>query len=281
MTEQDSLRSQISARINSASLQLPVFNRVVLELQRRMNDPDVGTRQLEAVIAKDPALVAQVLRLANSSRYAGLNKIATVDQALLRLGTQQVCRLALAASQLSLYKTKYLPLESYMADSWNRAYASAIGAGWIAERTGHAGMAQAAFLAGLLHDVGNLLILMVLEDIEMKAGTNRQFSASLINDILNSLHCECGYMLMQRWNLPEIYCNAARDHHLQALDARDDLIMVVRLMDMVCLRMGIGCTADPALLPAASPEAENLGISEITLAELEVFLEESLGLTPT
>lgn len=280
MSGQQSMQDLIAARINSSGLQLPVFNAAVLDLQDSLNDQRIGNKQIESLIMKDPALVVQVLRLANGARFAGLNKIATIEQALMRLGTRQVCQLAIAAAQLSLYKSKLPFLQTYMTDSWNRAYASALGTSWLARRIGRIDLADAAFLSGLLHDVGDLLILMVIEQIAGKGGSSANFSAQLIKESLASLHCESGHMLMQRWNLPETYCHIARDHHCEEVDSRDSLLLMVRLMDQVGENMGIGRPSDPNLLPAASQEAQTLGASEIMLAELEVFMEESMGMEP-
>ena len=255
-----------------------MFNPVALELQRLVENPDINAAQLSAAVARDPSLVAQVLRLANASRYAGLSKISTIEQALLRLGTHQVCRLAIAAAQFSLYKSKNRVLGIHMTNAWNHAYACAVGARWIAEKSGYADLAEAAFLGGLLHDIGNLLILMVMEDIEASTKSAMNFSDALLGDILGGLHCESGYMLMQCWNLPDLYCNIARDHHLAGDHSRNELLMFIRLMDQVCQRMGIGCDAAPGILPAASDEANALGLREIALAELEVVLEESMEL---
>jgi len=269
------LKEQIAQYIGQSGLQLPMFNAVALELQGALKDENATPASMEAILAKDPALAGQVLRMANSSAFAGLAQIATMRQALMRLGMTQVARLALAAAQLSLYRSKSPLISGYMGNLWRQAYACARGASWLAERCGRPGIAESAFLAGLLHDIGKLLILRALEEIVERNGA-QPMAGSLVEEVVESLHSEIGYELMKKWNLPEAYCVVGRDHHLERFDASQVLIGIVRLMDQVCAKMGIGGDADPDMVPAASPEAQSLGMTEIQLAELEIELEDCM-----
>ena len=270
------LKEQITEYIGKASLQLPMFNPIVLELQEALRDEDSTPAKIEATIAKVPALAGQVLRMANSSAFAGLTQVATVKQAVMRLGMKPVARLAIAASQMNLYRSKSALVGVHMGALWRQAYACAIGASWVAEKTGRPALAEPAFLAGLLHDIGKLLILRALEEIAARE-SNEFLSAALVEEMLESLHGDLGFALMKRWNLPETYCTVGRDHHCEQPDPSNVLLAIVRLLDQVCAKMGIGGSADPEMVPAASAEAQALGISEVQLAELEIVLEDSMA----
>jgi HD-like signal output (HDOD) protein len=270
------LKQQIADYVDRSSLQLPVFNPVALELQEVLRDEGADASRIEATIGKDPALVVQVLRMANSSLYAGLNEITTLRQALMRLGAKQVSRLAIAAAQLSLYRSKDALVASYMTGLWQQAYASALGASWIAEKSGHQDLAETAFLAALLHDIGKLFILKAIEDIAGKEQPAQSLPLTLIDDMLESLHCEYGHLLMKRWNFPDAYCTVGRDHHNENYENGQVILIMVRLLDQVCARLGIGCIGDPQIMPSASPEAQALGLNDIRMAELEIMLEDNM-----
>ena len=271
------LKERVTDYIGQSGLQLPMFNPIALELHNALKDEKLTTAGFEAVITRDPGLSGQVLRMANSSAFAGLTQIGTIKQAVLRLGMKQVARLAIAAAQLSLYRSANTLTGPYMGELWRQAYACARGAGWIAERIGRPGEADAAFLAGLLHDIGKLLILRALEEIVEKGTSGQTLSRALIDEMIEGLHCELGYALMKQWNLPEAYCIVSRDHHVEEPDAGRVLVAIVRVMDQVCAKIGIGAAADPEVVPAASPEAQALGLSEVQLAELEIELEDSMA----
>jgi len=278
MNSQLSFKDHVAAAIRKPGMQLPVFNPVALELQQLLNDDETPNATIEATIQRDPALVLQVLRMANSSMYAGLAETTTLRQALTRVGSKQVVRLALAAAQLSLYQSRNALCKRYMGGMWQAAYASASGAAWLAEKSGHSQLSEQAFLAGLLHDVGKLVILRAVEQLANESAIQGPLSDAVVEEMLESLHCEYGYELMQLWNLPEQYRVVGRDHHAAHCNVGNVLLVAVRLADQVCRKLGIGCAPDPDVMPAASEEANALRLGEIMLADLEVNLEESLEL---
>lgn len=273
-----SLKERIAAAARKPGMQLPVFNPVALELQKLVNDASVPSSRIEATLQRDPSLAAQVLRMANSSMYSGLSSITTLRQALARVGAQQVLRLVLAAAQLSLYQSHHPLFKRHLDQMWRTAYASAIGAAWLAHRSSHGEIAEQAFLAGLLHDVGKLVVLRAIEQLTFERAFDRPLPDSVATEMIEALHCEFGHELMQRWNLPEEYCLIGREHHAETFDNGNALLTVVRLVDQVCAKLGVGCTANPALIPAASEEAAALMLSEVQLADLEITLEDKLGL---
>jgi len=71
----------------------------------------------------------------------------------------------------------------------------------------------------------------------------------------------------------------ARDHHREPADASNSLLLFVRLNDQACEKIGIGLHGDPAIALAATAEAQALGLGEVTLAELEIMLEDSVAMT--
>ncbi len=278
MSSEMSLKDHIAAAIAKPGIQLPVFNPVALELQHLMQNKDVSNASIEATIQRDPALTVQVLRMANSSLYTGLTEITTLRQALMRVGSKQVMRLALAAAQLSLYQSNHPVCRRHMGDMWRAATACATGAAWLVEKSGHGALSEQAYMAGLLHDVGKLVILRVIEDLANDPRQGKPIPDAVISEMLDALHCEYGCDLLRRWNLPEQYCLVGHDHHAEPCNTGNVLMVAVRLIDQICRKLGIGCEPEPDLMPAASEEAAALRLSEVMLADLEVTLEDLMGL---
>lgn len=278
MSTEKSLKDHITEAVQKPGLQLPVFNPVALELQQILQEENASNAKIEATLQRDPALAGQILRMANSSMYAGLSEITTLRQALTRIGSKQVMRLAMAAAQLGLYRSKNPLCARYMDEMWRAASASATAAAWLAEKSGHGQLSEQAFLAGLLHDVGKLLILRVIEDLAAGPGAAKPVSDAVVVEMLDALHCEYGHDLMKRWNLPAQYCLVGREHHAAECNTGNVLLVCVRLADQICRKLGIGCNPEPDLIPSASEEAAALRIGEVSLADLEVTLEDQVGL---
>jgi HD-like signal output (HDOD) protein len=85
------------------------------------------------------------------------------------------------------------------------------------------------------------------------------------------------FLLLEKWNLPETYCHVCRDHHRRDYDAGNKLLVMVRLANLVCRKLGIGLRTDPDLILVTSTEAGILGLSDITLAELEIAMEDHVA----
>jgi HD-like signal output (HDOD) protein len=81
---------------------------------------------------------------------------------------------------------------------------------------------------------------------------------------------------MHRWNMPEVYCEVVRDHHLPEIKSSNMLLALTRLVDQACNKLGIGMCPNPTLVLFATIEAQLLGAKEITLAELEITIEDAM-----
>jgi HD-like signal output (HDOD) protein len=97
--------------------------------------------------------------------------------------------------------------------------------------------------------------------------------------VLQHMHVEQGAILMQHWNIPELYGEIVRQHHNEAYDTSNTLLLLVRLVDMACRKVGIGLHHDPSIVLATTAEAQALGAKEMVLAELEIMLEDAMKLS--
>jgi HD-like signal output (HDOD) protein len=275
MTESRSLVEHIKELAASDQMKLPVFPAVAVELQRLISKKNFTLNEFAGIVAKDQALTSQVLRLANSAFYSGFRKVHTIKDAVMRFGTNQTLNCVIMMGQRQCYVSKNAMINDYLGVLWNHALICAFGTKWLLEKTGYQNLAEEGFLAGLLHDIGKLVLLRVVERlVEEEAMT---FSDTFILELLESLHAQEGRELMDRWNVPEIYARAARDHHNAEFDPEDILVLAVRVVNQACRKLGIGMYEDRSILLSMLPEVVPLGIREIVLAELEVVLEDALA----
>lgn len=254
---------------------LPVFNSVAVKLQQMLVRREFKMEDVIEMISEDQSLASQVLRVANSSFYAGLSSIATIKDAIVRLGAQEVANMVMMASQFELYRSENEFLNSSMQKLWVHSLACATGAKWLAKKAGYVNLAAESFMGGLLHDIGQLALLKVLDDICRNKETKVAFSDTLVNEILGIMHEEVGYKLLKSWSLPEAYCSIAANHHKDDFDGNDILLVIVRLSDMACKKIGKSLHPDASLSLVSSPEVQFLGIKEMALAELEIIVEDA------
>jgi HD-like signal output (HDOD) protein len=278
MQKGESFVGLISKFIEDGNFILPVFNPVAMRIQQELVKKEPDVRILEQVISGDQSLSSQVLQMANSAFYRGLVEVLTVRAAIVRLGMREVGRISLLAASKNQFRSKDQALNMAIRRLWQHSFGCAMGVKWLANRCKFEDLEAHAFFAGLLHDVGKLFVLMVVDQMR-SSEREAPVSDALLLEAMDALHTEQGYRLMKKWNIPEQYCIVARDHHLPGYDTKNFMLILIRIANMVCNKIGIGLHQDPSLVVSATDEALQLNLSEIDLAELEILLEDSSALS--
>jgi len=232
-------------------------------------------RLIEKLIVSDQSLTAKVLSVSNSSFYKGLQQVATVRNAIVRLGINEVSNIVMLVTHENNFRSKDTFVHGIMRKLWRHSVGCAMGANWLAKQCGLHALAHEAFFAGLLHDVGMLFILSVIDDLKHANESQAQPSNALLVEAMETLHTNHGHSLMSQWNLPQKYSRIARDHHQEEIDPNNLLLALVRVADKACCKMGIGMDEDPSMMLAATAEAAVLHLSEVDLAKMEIMLEDS------
>jgi HD-like signal output (HDOD) protein len=187
---------------------------------------------------------------------------------------KEVENIVLLATSQRHFKTNDKMLYQVMKKLWQHSVGCAYGAVWLTKRYAYGIEQGQAFFAGLFHDVGKLFILMVIEQIRC---TNKdvKITDGLLLEAMDRLHAREGGKLLVQWNMPEQFCVIARDHHADEIDGKNALLLVVRMANLVCHKLGIGLVRNDSLLLPATLEANLLNLNEIDLAELEIALEDT------
>ncbi|RII31705.1 MAG: phosphohydrolase [Geobacter sp.] len=259
----------------SQPIELPIFHPVALKLQRMLSNYDFTVDDVAQVANEDMALASQMLKMANSPMYMGRTKVATIKEAVIRLGAQQVINIAIAASQAATHASSNPALDRYMKALWQHSHGTALGARWVAITCGMRGAADENYLAALLHDVGKLYLLKSIERLVNAGVISSMFDDELIMEIFEAMHVEQGYRLMQHWNFPAMYCDVIKYHHAEQWDTVNKMLAIVRFVNQASHSVGLGLKHEPELALGATTEAEILDIGDFQVAELLALLEET------
>ena len=278
MSPETSLMSLIEARIESGQVELPPANQVASQLMAVTSNPDFDMKELVDLIISDQVLTAEILRVANGSFYGGLSEIRTIDDATVRLGAKEVLRLAILGAEKANYQARNPVLQAKIPDLWNHSVGAATGAKWLAGKLGYGSLETEAFIGGLLHDVGALLMVKVIDEILVEEGDHLVIRPPLLKEILEKGHTTHGFTLARLWNLPEVYCEIVRDHHGTDLSQSGPLLNLVALADRACNKLGIGIEEDESIRLDATEQAQMLGASDLVLAQLSIMLEDAAAL---
>ncbi|MBU0752676.1 MAG: HDOD domain-containing protein [Gammaproteobacteria bacterium] len=227
---------------------LPVLPVVVQEVIRSLGDPDVDAAALGHTIGRDPVLGARLLRVANSSFYGLSRQVATPQDAVMVMGLSQVRSLVLASGL-----AQALPDHGNGFDRklhWQRSFRVATSAQALAKRL--RASAEAAFTAGMLHNIGELVI-----DVCMPAEYAAARQAASAQGIplrqaertaLGFDHTEVGAEVARHWKLPDVMEHAIRCCHDPAAAATA----------AVSASVAIACLLDDAQSDAEAPTVPEL-----------------------
>ncbi len=268
----------VNKYLESDSVTLPVFNPSAARIQQELAKKEPSISAIEKIITTDQSLSTQVIKTANSTFYRGLAKVSTVRNAIMRLGMKEIAQIVLMSTTRNTFKCNDKLINLIMRRLWQHSVGCAYGAVWLSKRHNYGIEQSQAFFGGLFHDVGKLFILMVIEHVKQQ---NKQvkITPNLMLEAMDSLHTSQGYKLLEHWNVPNQFSVIARDHHTQEVDSANGLMLLVRMADMVCSKLGISTRPPKDILLPATPEATLLNLSEVDIAELEIFLEDSRALT--
>lgn len=258
---------------------LPVFHPIAVKLQQLLATSDYKIDEVISLANEDPSLAGQILKMANSPLYIGRVRTETIKDAVIRLGAEQVSSLAMAASQAGLHVSDHPIINGFMQSLWLHSHACAVGSRWLARSVGYPQMADQAYLAGLLHDIGKLYLLKALERLNKMGVAQAALEEDLFLEIFAELHVEQGCRLMEHWNMPKIYYNVVANHHDNNFDTSNTVLTVVRLVNSVCKQKGIGLVSTPEIDIEVLPETSLLELSSEELSDLYETMDDSLEFT--
>jgi len=261
--------------LTTQPIELPVFHPIAIKLQHLLETSDFTMDEVINLANEDQSLAGQILKMANSTVYMGRVRTETIKDAVIRLGAQQVSNLAMAASQAGLHVSENRVLNGFLQSLWLHSHACAVGSRWLARSAGYPQIADQAYMAGLLHDVGKLYLIKALERLNKMGVAHAALEEDLLLEIFAELHVEQGCRLMQHWNMPKVYYNVVANHHDNNFDSTDTVLTVVRAVNSACKVKGIGLVHTPDRDLMTEPEVALLQLTQEELDDLYEVLDDS------
>lgn len=237
-------RETILSKISSVSA-IPTAS---VELLRLLQEPDVPTAKLAHAIEYDPSLTSNLLRLANSAYFGYPRSVSTVRDAIFLLGRNEIFQLVVASVVGKMTRKSVKGYGLSPSELWDHLMAVAVASKKLGEVL-HPKIPSYTFTAGLLHDIGKVVLgtfgevdpdpileLAQEEQIHMAAAEQR---------ILGIDHAEVGALLLESWNLPAYLAEVVRWHHEPAKDTGQAVVAgLVHVADALCIVSGIGIRVD-------------------------------------
>lgn len=240
----DALKSSASlpadalrARLDSPDVAIPMLPDFAHRVIDMVSDEDVSVAQLSSVVSKDQVLASRLLGLANSAYFAAMSEISTVQEAIVRMGTAAVRNLVVTVCFYSrmqdrnVYGERGKPL---LEHGIGTAYMSRLVAEWVDSDE------EEAFMYGLLHDIGKLVILKAAYDVRRQAGA--PIPEDVLDEVMREMHPHVGAVVLRRWRLPSMLDEPIVCHHdWQAARVAPKKAAITYFANRLSHRYGFGC----------------------------------------
>ncbi|HNH92297.1 MAG TPA: HDOD domain-containing protein [Accumulibacter sp.] len=237
--------ARAEARFRPSDLyEVPTLPAIVLQAMKALQDPRCNAKTIERVVARDPAISAKILRVANSAFFGYSRRIGTIAEAIQLLGFANVQGMIISVGAFDAFRAERLRL----LDLWRHSITTATAARFLAPLVRCS--PDEAFMAGLLHDIGKLILA-----VQAEPGYQRVLDLRLASPVTNLAaeralfdftHPEVGEMVAERWDLPPRYVAAIAHHHQPAAAGGETVF---------CALIGLADRAAYTTLPDADREA--------------------------
>ena len=255
-TEENFKITALKSKILRSLVELPPMPNIILKAREIMEDSDSSLKDLAGVIEHDQAIVARVLALANSAYYGLSGLVSSIQHASILLGQKTLGELITIAASSKLLSQKLKGYQLNPGDLWKHSLAVALGSRIIAEKK-DSEWVDDAFIAGLLHDAGKIILDPYIMDCKKafkKALENGQPTfIEAEKEILGFDHAEVMSRAIRFWRYPENQSTAIRYHHHPLRSGNSELAFIVHLADFAAKAAGFN-SEDRVSPPQIDPQ---------------------------
>ena len=243
---------------------LGMLPQVTSQVLRLVDNPNASPRQIGVLIERDAGLASKLLKSANSAYYGAPGKIKTVTQAISVMGLSAVRSVVMGQAYQQMTSIRGASKRFDRLAFWQHSLATASAARVLAKLKGWRDPEE-AFLAGLLHDSGRLVMDKFLpNEFDQILSIALERAIPLLDaerEVLGYTHVEVGELLGAEWNLPESIREAIRCHHDEVSYDACPLGAIVYAANVQAHQTGFALGA-PVLYELAPPVKQSLGIAD-------------------
>ena len=234
-----SLRDEIIEKTASVS-SIPA---AALQVMKVLQDHNANMGELVQVISYDPGLTTNILKLANSSYFGCSKAISSLREAVVRLGSANIFKMVTASIANVALSRGIKGYNLAPGELWEHSIAIAVASETMAEMQ-KIKIAKLAFTAGLLHDIGKVVLgrfidKPLFQEIAVVLNSGRSYLEAE-QEVIGIDHAETGALLLHTWNIPDNLALAVRWHHQPDQLPEDPTSAVVNVCDYLCMEANIG-----------------------------------------
>jgi len=226
--------AQIINRFYKGKIKLPILPRIVNEVQELMTGEDPSIEDLGNIINKDILISTKLISIANSPLYKGVDKAENLNAALLRLGMKATYGLISTLVTKDLFKSDNKILNDLMERLWMHSFACACFGKRIAEEIKNKN-AETIFLMGIVHDIGKMLLIKAIADINPE----ETFEDGELLVAIHEIHTTFGSVVLKKMRFSQDFVKIAEFHHWNDFSKDEEQeLLIIHLSDFLAAAAG-------------------------------------------
>lgn len=226
--------------------ELPALPENLIKLNQLLDNENSTAEDIAKIISTDQALAAKVLKIANSAFYGRTSQVVKIGEAVVIIGLTNIKNIIFSIFLEQFYGQKNDNSE-LLTDLWKHSLSTALMASKIMERINPENK-ETAYTAGLLHDIGELILIKnereIYQNLLEEIKTEETLPRIVIEEsMIGFSHADLGAALARKWNLPRQIRNGIFFHHrIEDSELENIIALVVYIADLLCGVSGFGGT---------------------------------------
>lgn len=216
---------------------IPTFPENIITLLELCSSTDACIDEIVSLIKQDMAIVTDVIKMANSAGFITTSKIKDIGTAVMTIGLKNLKSILIASNARKIMESRYSRFE----ELWEHCNKVAVYSMLIAKKYKMPKVAENAFLAGLLHDLGQVILFAVdingMKKIAEIVHNRNIITTTVMEEIsIGISHSEIGALVSKKWNFPDYLTQTIRYHHApQNIQIEyKDIVYTVYLANLLC-----------------------------------------------
>ena len=274
-------------KLVNKTMELPTMPEVLVKLNEVIASEDSSADDVANVIATDPSVSTNVLRIVNSAYYGLQVRVSSIALAVSIMGFSMTKKVALKAAVFSVFGRNRTEIDNFSpSEFWRHSVMSAVAARVLGSHSARFGSAYAEdlYICGLLHDIGKIILLekatQAYTHALATAARSGRPEIEVENEVFGFNHADVGSVLGVKWFLPEDLTIAIRYHHAPDRDPfHRSLSSLIHLADHAAWSAGMPSTRG-TLVPAFQPEVyDQVGLDPQQVEDLLPRIREEFEAT--
>jgi putative nucleotidyltransferase with HDIG domain len=278
-----SLIQEVAHRLERGEINLPPYPQINVKFKELLNK-GANAAEAHALLKKDVGISSKLISLSNSAYYRGVTENKTLEHAITRLGFRVTKNCVEVITNRSLYRASNKKYNDLLKALWEHSLACAY-ASEIASKILKLKAPEEVFTIGLLHDIGRLILLQLVSELETNGVFGKELDMSEVLETLNAHHGRFGAQLLKRWGFPEGYCQICMYHdNLEEADPVSKELLVIHMANLLVKSMGYGEAPEEEIDIENISSARFLKMTAPMLTEIkdgvtQIMQESQLGLS--